>query len=144
MMRLSFHGADRGVTRSCHLIECAGCRILIDCGMYQSGRELHEENAEHFGLDPAAIDYVVLTHAHLDHLCRLPLLTQRGFRGEIITTSASREFPRLVMLDAAHLQEEEARYRERKSGKRHAGHRLGLVVGGVGLRVGVVSRQRSR
>jgi len=121
-MRLSFHGADRDVTGSCHLIECAGRRILIDCGMYQGGRELHEENAEPFGFDPAAIDYVLLTHAHLDHCGRLPLLTQRGFRGEIITTSASRELARLVMLDAAHLQEEEARYRERKSGKRHAGH----------------------
>jgi metallo-beta-lactamase family protein len=122
MMKLSFHGADRGVTGSCHLIECAGRRILIDCGMYQGGRELHEENAEPFGFDPAAIDYVLLTHAHLDHCGRLPLLTQRGFRGEIVTTSASRELARLVMLDAAHLQEEEARYRERKSGKRHAGH----------------------
>ena len=122
MMRLSFHGADRGVTGSCHLIECASRRILIDCGMYQGGRELHEENAEPFGFDPAAIDYVLLTHAHLDHCGRLPLLVQRGFRGEIITTSASRELARLVMLDAAHLQEEEARYRKRKSENRHAGH----------------------
>jgi metallo-beta-lactamase family protein len=122
MMRLSFHGADRGVTGSCHLIECAGRRILIDCGMYQGGRELHEENAEPFGFDPAAIDYVLLTHAHLDHCGRLPLLVQRGFRGEIITTSASRELARLVLLDAAHLQEEEARYRQRKSEKHHHSH----------------------
>jgi len=122
MMRLSFHGADRGVTGSCHLIECAGRRVLIDCGMYQGGRELHEENAEPFGFDPAAIDYVLLTHAHLDHCGRLPLLARRGFRGEIVATSASRELARLVLLDAAHLQEEEAHYRKRKSDKRHAGH----------------------
>ena len=107
-MKLSFHGADRGVTGSCHLVECSGRRILIDCGLYQGGRELEEENAEPFGFDPAEIDYVLLTHAHLDHCGRLPLLVKRGFRGEIVTTAATRELSRLVMLDAAHLQEEEA------------------------------------
>ncbi|HKJ84193.1 MAG TPA: MBL fold metallo-hydrolase [Mariprofundaceae bacterium] len=117
-MRISFHGADRGVTGSCHLLECAGRRILIDCGMYQGGRELDEENAEPFGFDPADIDYVLLTHAHLDHCGRLPLLSQRGFTGEIITTAASRELARLVMLDSAHLQEEEARYHARKAARR--------------------------
>lgn len=110
-MKLSFHGADRGVTGSCHLVECAGRRILIDCGLYQGGRELEEENAEPFGFDPAKIDYVLLTHAHLDHCGRLPLLVKRGFRGKIVTTAATRELSRLVMLDAAHLQEEEARRR---------------------------------
>lgn len=125
MMRLSFHGADRGVTGSCHLIECAGTRVLIDCGMYQGSGELHEENAEPFGFDVATVEYVLLTHAHLDHCGRLPLLVQRGFRGEIITTSATRELARLVLLDAAHLQEEEARYRQRKSHERRGGHEDG-------------------
>ncbi len=122
-MRLSFHGANRSVTGSCHLIECAGRRVLIDCGMYQGSRELDEENAEPFGFDPSAIDYVLLTHAHLDHCGRLPLLVKRGFHGEIITTSASRELSWLVLLDAAHLQEEEARRRARRAtrhGNRHA------------------------
>ena len=73
-MKLSFHGADRGVTGSCHLIECAGHRVLIDCGPYQGSRELDEENAEPFGFDPSAIDHLLLTHAHLDHCGRLPLL----------------------------------------------------------------------
>jgi len=120
-MKLSFHGADRNVTGSCHLVESAGCRILIDCGLYQGGRELREENTEDFGFDPADIDFLLLTHAHLDHCGRIPLLTGRGFRGEIVTTAASRELARLVMLDAAHLQEEEAR-RESRHGHRH-GHR---------------------
>src|SRR5665811_822892 len=115
-LNLSFHGADRSVTGSCHLVECAGKRILIDCGLHQGSRELDEENAEPFGFDAAGIDYVLLTHAHLDHCGRLPLLAKRGFRGEIITTSASRELARLVMLDAAHLHEEDARYRARSSG----------------------------
>jgi len=106
------------VTGSCHLIECSECRILIDCGLYQGSREPDEENAGPFGFDPAAIDYVLLTHAHLDHCGRLPLLVKRGFRGEIITTSASRELTRLVLLDAAHLEEEEVRYSSRKAARR--------------------------
>lgn len=76
-MKLSFHGADRSVTGSCHLIECAGKRILIDCGLYQGGRELDEENSHAFGFDPADVDYVLLTHAHLDHCGRLPLLAKK-------------------------------------------------------------------
>lgn len=116
-MKLSFHGADREVTGSCHLLECADKRILIDCGMYQGGRELDEDNAEDFGFDPSSIDYLLLTHAHLDHCGRIPLLSKRGFRGEIITTAASRELARLVLLDSAHLQEEEARYQSRKKAR---------------------------
>jgi metallo-beta-lactamase family protein len=105
-LKLSFHGADRDVTGSCHLVECAGRRFLIDCGLYQGSREIAEENAGDFGFDPASIDFVLLTHAHLDHCGRLPLLTKRGFRGEIIATVATQELARLVMLDAAHLQDE--------------------------------------
>ena len=127
-MKLSFHGADRGVTGSCHLVECAGRRVLIDCGFYQGSRELDEENAEPFGFDPAAIDYVLLTHAHLDHCGRLPLLVKRGFRGEIITTTASRELSRLVLLDAAHLQEEEIHYRSRKAARRGNRHASGAPL----------------
>ena len=114
-MKISFHGADQGVTGSCHLIECAGKRVLIDCGMYQGGRELAEENAEPFGFDPESIDFLLLTHAHLDHCGRIPLLAKRGFSGEIITTAASIELARLVLLDSAGLQEEEARYQMRKA-----------------------------
>ncbi len=112
-MKLSFHGANRDVTGSCHLVETAGCRIMVDCGLFQGGRELNQENAEAFGFDAAAIDYLLLTHAHLDHCGRLPLLQKRGFRGEIITTAATCELARLVMLDSAHLQEEETRRQTR-------------------------------
>ena len=120
-MKISFHGADQDVTGSCHLIECAGKRVLIDCGMYQGGRELVEENAEPFGFDPADIDFLLLTHAHLDHCGRIPLLVKRGFTGEVITTAASVELARLVMLDSAGLQEEEARYQLRRA-RRHRGN----------------------
>jgi metallo-beta-lactamase family protein len=122
-MNLSFHGADRSVTGSCHLVECAGRRIIIDCGLHQGSRELDEENAQPFGFDAASIDYLLLTHAHLDHCGRLPLLAKRGFRGEVITTSASRELARLVMLDAAHMQEEDARYHAPMGGHQGAAHK---------------------
>lgn len=117
-MRLSFHGAAQGVTGSCHLVECAGARILVDCGLYQGGRRIEEENRQPFGFEPSEIDYLLLTHAHLDHCGRIPLLTARGFRGEIITTAASRELARLVMLDAAGLEEEEAEWLNRKARRR--------------------------
>ena len=117
-MKISFHGAAQEVTGSCHLLECAGKRILIDCGFYQGSRELEEDNADEFGFDAASIDYLLLTHAHLDHCGRVPLLVSRGFKGEIITTSASRELARLIMLDAAGLQEEEARYLNRRARRR--------------------------
>jgi len=109
------------VTGSCHLVECAGKKVLVDCGLYQGGREIVEENSEPFGFEPAEIDYLLLTHAHLDHCGRIPLLAKRGFNGEIITTAATIELARLVMLDSAGLQEEEARYQKRKQ-RRHGGN----------------------
>jgi metallo-beta-lactamase family protein len=117
-MKISFHGAAQNVTGSCHLVECNGTRILIDCGLYQGSRELEEDNADDFGFDPKEIDLLLLTHAHLDHCGRIPLLANRGFRGRIVTTAASRELSRLVMLDSAGLQEEEARYLTRRAQKR--------------------------
>src|SRR5215467_12337076 len=107
-MKLSFHGAAGDVTGSCHLVECAGKRILIDCGMHQGSRELHEENISPFGFEAAEIDFLLLTHAHLDHTGRVPLLYKRGFRGEIISTSATFDLARLVILDVAHLHQEQA------------------------------------
>ena len=108
-MKLSFHGAAQNVTGSCHLVEIGGHRILVDCGMFQGSRELDEENSIPFGFDESSIEFVLLTHAHLDHCGRLPLLVKRGFRGEIIATQATFELARLVILDAANLQEEESR-----------------------------------
>ncbi len=121
-MRLSFHGADRDVTGSCHLLEAAGKRVLIDCGMLQGSRELDAENAAPFGFDPKTIDVMLLTHAHLDHCGRLPLLYRQGFRGEVIATAATRELARLVIADAAHLQDEEMQRRARLNERRGGNH----------------------
>ena len=122
-MRIAFHGAARTVTGSCHLLDACGKRILIDCGLLQGGRDIEAQNAAPFGFDPRDIDTVLLTHAHLDHCGRLPLLVKQGFRGQIVTTAATHDLVRLVLLDAAHIQEEDAKRRTRhlqRRGHRHA------------------------
>ena len=113
-MKISFHGAAEGVTGSCHLIQVAGKKLLIDCGLFQGSREVEEDNAKPFGFDPATIDYLLLTHAHLDHCGRIPLVVKQGFEGEIITTMATQELARIVMLDSAFLNEEDVRRKNRK------------------------------
>src|SRR5262245_55523244 len=114
-MKLSFHGAAHGVTGSCHLLEAGGLKVLVDCGLYQGHREIVEENSAAFGFSPAEIDFLLLTHAHLDHCGRVPLLVKQGFRGEIITTAASRELARVVLLDSARVQEEDAKRATRRA-----------------------------
>jgi metallo-beta-lactamase family protein len=114
MMAATFHGAARQVTGSCHIVECAGMRLLVDCGLFQGSRAMEEANARDFGFDPATIDYLLLTHAHLDHCGRIPLLVKRGFAGEIVCTAATRELARLVLTDAASLQEEDAKSHNRR------------------------------
>lgn len=113
-MKLSFHGAAHEVTGSCYFVECAGRRILVDCGLFQGSQELEETNARAFGFDARAVDYLLLTHAHLDHCGRIPLLARRGFHGEIVATSATRDLARLVLLDAARLEEEEIERKRRQ------------------------------
>lgn len=122
-MKLSFHGAAQDVTGSCFLLRAGSRHILVDCGLYQGGRDLGDLNAMPFGFDPALIDYVVLTHAHLDHCGRLPLLVRGGFRGRIIATDATRELARLVLMDAAFLQEEDARRASWRSSRSGGGER---------------------
>jgi len=113
-MQIEFHGADRNVTGSCHLVKCGGKQVLVDCGIFQGGRDVAEENKNDFGFDPASIDFLVLTHAHLDHCGRIPLLVKRGFKGRVVCTPATRELAKLVMLDSARIQEEEAEYKAKK------------------------------
>ena len=116
-MDIAFQGAAGEVTGSCFLLTACGKRLLIDCGMFQGADEERAENRGDFGFAPAEIDVVLLTHAHLDHCGRLPLLVKGGFRGEIVATSATRDLARLVLLDAAGLHQERAqrvtRHRQR-------------------------------
>ena len=107
-MRVKFHGAAGEVTGSCHEVEAAGHRLLLDCGMIQGSEADEARNADAFPFDVDAIDAVVLSHAHLDHCGRLPLLVQRGFRGPIHSQAATADLLRIMLEDAASLAEMDA------------------------------------
>ena len=110
-MKLHFYGADRCVTGSCHCLEINGKRILVDCGLQQGRDEL--DNAM-FAFNPGDIDILLVTHAHIDHTGRIPLLVKRGFTGRILTTRVTADLMRIMLLDSAHIQESDAEYQNRK------------------------------
>lgn len=114
-MRIVSYGAAGGVTGSCHMVEAGGLNLLVDCGLFQGRREDEDRNSEPFPFDAASIDFVLLTHGHLDHCGRLPLLAKAGFDGSILSTPATREIARAILLDSAHLQTEEASRRRRRA-----------------------------
>ncbi len=102
-MKLQFLGANRQVTGSCHLLQAAGRAVMVDCGMFQESR-FRDRNDDPFPLPPGELDAVLLTHAHLDHVGRLPLLVRDGFRGPIYTHYASADLAAIVLEDAAKIQ----------------------------------------
>ncbi len=112
-MKLTFLGAAGEVTGSCYLVETADTRFVVDCGMFQGGREADARNYAAFGFDPRALDFVLLTHAHIDHSGLLPRLCAQGFRGGIHTTAASIDLLEVMLLDSAHIQEKELEWRQR-------------------------------
>ncbi|UJJ57753.1 MULTISPECIES: MBL fold metallo-hydrolase [Rhodanobacter] len=107
-MQITFLGAAREVTGSCFLIETTTTRFLVDCGMFQGGREAAQRNRQAFGFDPSTIDFVLLTHAHIDHSGLLPKLTRAGFRGTIHATAATADLLQVMLPDSAHIQEMQA------------------------------------
>jgi metallo-beta-lactamase family protein len=117
-LRLEFFGAAAEVTGSCHILHVGSQKILLDCGLIQGGKKDEARNADPFPFDASKIDAVVLSHAHLDHCGRLPLLVKRGFRGPVFAQEASCELVAILLADAAHLQQRDAEYRSRKTGKR--------------------------
>jgi metallo-beta-lactamase family protein len=119
MAKITFLGAAGTVTGSKYLVEAAGKRLLVDCGLFQGGKELRQRNWEGLPIDPATIDWVLLTHAHIDHTGYLPRLVRDGFYGPIYANPATRELCGLLLPDSAHLQEEDAEFAERKGYSRH-------------------------
>lgn len=111
-MRIMFYGAAHEVTGSCTLLEACGKTIMVDCGMEQ-GPDIYE-NAD-LPVMPGDVDYILLTHAHIDHSGKIPAMTAGGFRGEIYTTSATARLCEIMLLDSAHIQEFEAQWRNRKA-----------------------------
>jgi metallo-beta-lactamase family protein len=119
-IKLNFFGAAKNVTGSCYFLEANGVRLLVDCGLYQE-RDLKPRNWADFPVPPNTIDAVLLTHAHLDHCGRLPKLVKEGFKGTIHATSATAEIANIIMLDSAHIQEEDIKHkmkRHERSGKK--------------------------
>ena len=119
MLTFTSLGGAGTVTGSKHLLEHDGRRILVDCGLFQGLKNLRELNWAKFPVDPASIDAVVLTHAHLDHSGYLPRLVRDGFRGPIVSTHATRDVARLILKDSGHLQEKDAEYANRKGFSKH-------------------------
>jgi metallo-beta-lactamase family protein len=113
-MKLQFLGAAKTVTGSCFYLECNDRKILVECGLYQ-GENADEINRAPFAFDPPTIDYIFITHAHLDHSGLLPKVVKEGFRGKIITTPATRDLLELMLYDAANIQESDAVWDTKKA-----------------------------
>lgn len=118
-MKLHFYGADCCVTGSCHWLEINGKKILVDCGLQQGRDELDNR---YLAFAPGNIDILLVTHAHIDHTGRIPLLVKNGFHGRILTTRLTADLMKIMLLDSAHIQESDAEYENRKgerAGREH-------------------------
>ncbi len=118
-VRLKFLGATRSVTGSKYLLEVDNKKVLIDCGLFQGRKELRLRNWDRLPIDPKSIDLIVITHAHIDHIGYLPRLVKDGFHGRILCTHASEDLMRIMLKDAAKLQEEEALFAFKRGYSRH-------------------------
>lgn len=119
MATLEFLGATGTVTGSKFLVETGAGRLLVDCGLYQGLKALRERNWERLPVDPASIDWVVLTHGHIDHTGYLPRLVKDGFRGHVYSTRATADLLKILLPDSGHLQEEEAAYHNKRGTTKH-------------------------
>ncbi|MFC2336366.1 MAG: MBL fold metallo-hydrolase, partial [Selenomonas noxia] len=117
-MRIEFLGAAHVVTGSCYLLHVGDHRYLVDCGMYQGTRRLREMNYEEFPFNPAEIEAVFLTHAHIDHCGRIPRLVREGFRGKVYATQSTCDLVRIMLPDSAHIQESDTELFNRKNARR--------------------------
>lgn len=118
MMKLTFHGAAREVTGSMHLVEADGMQVALDCGLYQGRRAESIEKNQKFPIDAKAIHAVALSHAHIDHCGRLPMLVKQGFTGRIFATPATRDLCAILLADAAYIQSEDAKYINKKRARK--------------------------
>jgi metallo-beta-lactamase family protein len=119
MTRLSFLGATRTVTGSKFLVEHNGFRLLVDCGLFQGLKELRLRNWNPPPVDPASLDMILLTHAHLDHSGYLPVMVRRGFDGPVLATGSTADLCGIILPDSGHIQEEDARWANKKRFSKH-------------------------
>ena len=114
-MRITSYGAAEQVTGSKHLLECNGKRVLFDCGMFQGARKESDYKNRELRFDAKSLDAVVVTHAHIDHIGLLPMLTKNGYMGPIFCTPATRDLCAIMLLDSAHIQARDAEYLSKKN-----------------------------
>ena len=114
-MKVKFCGASIGVTGSCHLISTDNHKVLLDCGQFQGGREMDKMNEAEFPFNPAEIECVILSHAHIDHCGRIPLLVKRGFKGPIYCTDATADLLNVMLKDSAYIHEKDAEWQTKKN-----------------------------
>ena len=114
-MKIRFLGANTSVTGSCHLITTDNHKFLLDCGQFQGSDEMEELNAKAFDFDPAEIEFLVLSHAHIDHCGRIPLLVKRGFKGKVYCTDATADLLNVMLRDSASIHERETEWKNRKN-----------------------------
>jgi metallo-beta-lactamase family protein len=119
MAKITFLGAAGTVTGSKYLVEAGGKRLLVDCGLFEGPKELEQRNWQNLLVDPATIDWLVLTHAHIDHTGYIPRIVRNGYRGPIYANAATIELCNLLLPDSAHLQEEDAQYVAKKGYSQH-------------------------
>lgn len=125
MTNLTFFGATGQVTGSCYLLETNAHRLLLDCGLFQGSKETEQQNEADFPFNPASLDAVVLSHAHLDHCGRLPKLVKEGFKGPVFLTDASFSLLELMLRDAVHIQLRDTEWenkRRERAGKNYLNH----------------------
>src|SRR5262245_38457885 len=118
-MKLTFLGATQTVTGSKFLLETKDQRILLDCGLFQGAKNLRLKNWDAPPVEPKSVNSIVLTHAHIDHTGYLPRFVAQGYKGPVYATPATVDLARILLPDAAHLQEEEARYRNKNQRTKH-------------------------
>ena len=116
-MKIKFCGATIGVTGSCHLLTTDRHSVLLDCGQFQGNKEMDALNWEPFPFDPEAIEAVILSHAHIDHCGRIPLLVKRGFKGDIYCTDATADLLQVMLLDSAYIHEKDAEWQTKKNAR---------------------------
>ena len=125
-LRVEFLGGAREVTGSSILVRSGRGTFLVDCGMFQGGAESDRKNARKFPVSPSEVDFVLVTHAHIDHTGLLPKIVRDGFRGRIFATAATADLMGIMLPDSGHIQEKEAEWREKR--RRRAGRRDGMPL----------------
>ena len=114
-MKIQFCGASNTVTGSCHLITTDKHKILLDCGQFQGGKAQDALNYEEFPFDPAELDFMILSHPHIDHCGRIPLLVKKGFKGNIYCTDACADLLEVMLKDSGYIHEKEAEWANKKN-----------------------------